>query len=74
MSKHEIKTCPRCRNSFECKAGDITNCQCYGVKLSAEAEGFISKQYDDCLCRNCLLQLSHQYMLFTEQKERYTQR
>ena len=74
MSKHEIKTCARCGATFECKAGDITNCQCYGVKLSAEAEGFISKQYDDCLCRNCLQQLSRQHTLFIEQKERYSQR
>jgi Cysteine-rich CWC len=74
MSKHEIKQCTRCNTSFECKAGDIRNCQCYGVLLSAEAEGYISKKYNDCLCNNCLQQLNNQYILFTEQTERYKQR
>ncbi len=74
MSKHEEKNCARCGASFECKSGDITNCQCYGVKMNAAAEGFIQKKYDDCLCRNCLQQLNRQYILFTEQKERYKQR
>jgi hypothetical protein len=74
MSKHEIKQCAKCNTSFECKAGDITNCQCHGVQLSAEAEGYISKTYNDCLCRNCLQQLNNQYTLFILQTERYKQR
>lgn len=74
MSKHEEKSCPRCGVKFECKVGDITNCQCYGVELTAGEEAFITQSYSDCLCRNCLLQLKSRYSLFTEQKIFYINR
>ena len=59
-SNHEIKICPRCGSSFECKVGDVANCQCNGVKLSDEAYDLIKTRYDDCLCVNCLQQLNKQ--------------
>lgn len=74
MCKHEQKNCPRCGKGFECKVGDVTNCQCYGIELSIEEEAFITKQYADCLCRNCLLQLKNRYTLFVEQKNLYSNR
>ncbi len=74
MCKHEQKNCPRCGEGFECKVGDVTNCQCYGIELSVEEEAFISSNYSDCLCRNCLLQLQQRYFLFREQKIYYGQR
>lgn len=57
MSKHEEKICDRCKTGFECKPGDVINCQCYGITLSADAETYIQLRYNDCLCRNCLLQI-----------------
>ncbi|MFT3683048.1 MAG: cysteine-rich CWC family protein [Ferruginibacter sp.] len=72
--KHEQKHCPRCKAPFECRVGDITSCQCYGVELTVAEEAFIATQYDECLCRNCLLLLKNRYHLFTEQKDRYSQR
>lgn len=74
MCKHEQKNCPRCNVAFECKLGDITNCQCYGIELTVEEEAFISSNYGDCLCRSCLLQLQQRYFLFKEQKIYYDQR
>lgn len=74
MSKHEEKTCARCNTTFECKPGDIVNCQCYGIELSAAAETFIQSQYSDCLCRNCLLQLQQTYFRFQAQPELYKNR
>lgn len=74
MCKHEQKNCPRCGEGFECKVGDVTNCQCYGIELSVEEEAFITKQFADCLCRNCLLQLKNRYVLFIEQKVLYINR
>lgn len=65
--KHEQKECPRCHKLFECKAGDISNCQCYGIDMSAKEEDLIRLKYDDCLCRNCLLQLKQPLHLFKEQ-------
>jgi len=55
MEKHEIKYCPKCHSDFVCKTGDIANCQCYTVALSAETKDFLSKTSYDCLCRNCLI-------------------
>ncbi|HEY8658541.1 MAG TPA: cysteine-rich CWC family protein [Hanamia sp.] len=74
MTKHEEKICPRCTAQFVCKVSDAVNCQCYGIRLSANEEGFVKANYDDCLCRNCLLQLKNRYSFFTEQKELYINR
>ena len=65
-AKHEPKNCPRCHQSFECKPGDVSNCQCNGVQLPDVARGFIAKKYNDCLCRQCLLELSVPTILFRE--------
>jgi hypothetical protein len=74
MYKHEEKRCSRCGECFECKAGDIVNCQCYGIELTTEEEAFIASHYTDCLCRFCLLQLKSRYHLFLEQKFFYVNR
>lgn len=66
MPQHEAKACPRCGSAFECKAGDIAQCQCYSIQLSLEERAFIEDRYKDCLCAACLLQLKNRYMLFKE--------
>lgn len=66
MCKHEQKTCPRCQQSFECKVGDVLHCQCYGISFSETAKAYIADRYPDCLCRNCLLELQQNTVLFTE--------
>jgi hypothetical protein len=60
MNKHEIKNCPRCQASFECKPGDITHCQCFGIRLPADLQDEIAHKFADCLCRNCLLELKRE--------------
>lgn len=67
--KHEQKNCPRCGGSFECKVGDILKCQCYGIVLSDEQTAFIKTAYQDCLCRNCLLQLKNDHQLTNKKVE-----
>jgi adenosylcobinamide kinase / adenosylcobinamide-phosphate guanylyltransferase len=57
MCKHEEKDCPRCQAAFECKVGDIIQCQCYGIGLTIEERAFVEERFEDCLCRNCLLEL-----------------
>ncbi len=52
--KHEFKTCPRCGTGFDCKAGNILQCQCYGIVLSEPVKQQIESLYRDCLCRACL--------------------
>ncbi len=62
MASHETKKCERCGNFFECKVGNILECQCYAVPLNEREKGFISEQgYSDCLCAACLLNLKQQY-------------
>ncbi len=66
MCKHEAKKCPRCSSSFECKVGDVTHCQCYGISLDPEQRSFLEARYGECLCRNCLLELGQKDIFFKE--------
>jgi len=66
MCKHEQKSCPRCQQAFECKVGDVLHCQCYGISFTTEEKAHIERRYNDCLCRNCLLELKQRSILFTE--------
>jgi hypothetical protein len=66
MQKHETKTCPRCHQPFECKPGNITTCQCYGITLPASVKAHIENKYTDCLCRDCLLHLQQDVNFFKE--------
>lgn len=64
--KHEEKKCPRCGSDFECKVGDIANCQCNAIPVTPETVALVSKNYDDCLCRDCLSELSKEVFSFTK--------
>ncbi|MDF2380007.1 cysteine-rich CWC family protein [Nostoc ellipsosporum NOK] len=66
MSCHEQRKCPRCGNGFECKPGNITECQCFGIALTDEQRSWIEQKYSDCLCRDCLQHLQQQVNLFRE--------
>jgi len=61
MTKHEIKTCPKCKTGFECKSGDVLNCQCETVKLTQVHRDYIAQQFDDCLCAGCLSELRAEF-------------
>ena len=66
MCQHETKSCPRCKQAFECKSGNITQCQCYGIALTDELMAYIEQRYNDCLCRDCLQYLQQELNLFKE--------
>ena len=51
--------CPRCGAAFVC-THDI-HCQCVGVHLSAAARAYITANYNDCLCHQCLEQIAEAY-------------
>jgi len=59
--KNNMKVCPVCKKTFECKAEDIQNCQCSKVFLSQEVSLFVQKNYKNCLCYECLLKLKQDY-------------
>jgi len=61
MPKHETKICPHCQNVFECKSGDIVNCQCESVQLSQQHRDYIFGQYEDCLCAGCMRALRSEF-------------
>ena len=74
MNKHEEKYCPKCQQPFLCKVGDIANCQCRSVQLTAEADAFLAKTYFDCLCKDCLEKINEDVRIaahyrFPTQKE-----
>jgi hypothetical protein len=60
MCLHETKSCPGCKRAFECKPGNITQCQCYGIALTAEIKAYIEQHFNDCLCRDCLEELQQE--------------
>jgi hypothetical protein len=63
MPCHETKNCPRCNAPFECKLGNVAECQCNGITFSEPEKDYISKSYADCLCRKCLLEIKHEIRL-----------
>ncbi len=65
-NKHELKSCPRCNQTFECKPGHVASCHCSAVKLSDATYDLIRIKYDDCLCANCLRELSNPQQAFKE--------
>jgi hypothetical protein len=58
LPQAEAKLCPRCQAPFECRVGNIPQCQCNGIRLTAEDKAFIAANYTDCLCRACLLAIT----------------
>lgn len=63
MPHHEIKTCSRCSKTFECKVGNVLECQCNQIQLQYEEKIYIENTYTDCLCIDCLHVLRYQYQL-----------
>ena len=69
MCKHEEKNCPNCNAVFECKVGDVANCQCFGVNFSEEERSFIASRYSDCLCVSCMVRLKSVYSVAKRERE-----
>jgi hypothetical protein len=63
MCQHETKYCGRCARPFECKVGNILQCQCSGVNLTEEERRYIAGHFGDCLCRDCLLAIKKENVL-----------
>jgi hypothetical protein len=66
MPSYEIKYCPRCLQPFECKSGNITQCQCFEVDVSPKDLELIKEMYDDCVCAACLNELKNNFKRFKE--------
>jgi len=67
MCRHEEKYCPRCNKAFECKPGNIAQCQCFGIFFSVEEKQAIEEKYTDCLCRSCLEEMKNEIAVLVKQ-------
>ena len=67
--RHEPKACSRCETLFECKVGNVENCQCQAVRLSDNIQKLIQKDYEACLCASCLKELKKMYYLKSLQEK-----
>ena len=54
-----IKLCERCGVKFECKADDISNCNCFSIELSHLVQAELKEKYHDCLCADCLKRIEY---------------
>ncbi len=70
MPRHEDKYCQKCGILFECKLGSITECHCFGVKLSREEAVFVTERFSDCLCHQCLFAIQKEYSQMKNYQER----
>ncbi len=57
MASHEIKYCPRCNSTFECKVGNISLCQCSKIVVDERVQSYLNKNYNDCLCAACMKEI-----------------
>jgi hypothetical protein len=48
------KVCPCCKRSFECRNDDILECWCLEVSVSRDLRDYLARNYNDCLCRDCI--------------------
>lgn len=56
-----LKRCSKCFESFECKSDNIEKCDCSKIYLPDELKKYISNNYSDCLCLNCLIDIKSNY-------------
>jgi ribosomal protein L34E len=56
MKLIEPDTCPRCGKEFHCSKS--AKCWCYEVDTSPSLLEEIQKNYDSCLCPDCLKSLN----------------
>lgn len=64
-TKHEQKICPLCKEIFECKVGNITECQCFNIHFEREERNWIEQKYKyDCLCVKCLVSIKEEFVRY----------
>lgn len=63
--KHEPKACPRCSSVFECKVGNVEQCQCSNITMNDQTQKHIRETYADCLCINCLKEVRSEQSIRT---------
>jgi hypothetical protein len=59
LLKHKmaIKKCSKCQHPFEC-TNDKLGCWCEGLFIELDVLNSLQKEYNNCLCINCLSQFA----------------
>ncbi len=55
------KYCPQCGAEFQCMHQQIEVCHCASVHLNDEARTYLKKNYSDCLCHKCLVEVDARF-------------
>lgn len=55
----EEKKCPVCGEKFACIHS--SECWCNGLKLSEKVLEYLKKNYQNCLCKNCLTNIANKF-------------
>ena len=55
-----LKQCSRCKREIDCKADTNETCACSKVPLDKDTLDYLAKTQLDCLCNQCLKELSIQ--------------
>lgn len=55
------KRCPRCGSELECLHNQPEQCWCSTVSLTPELREYLASNFEGCLCRSCLEELSLLY-------------
>ena len=58
IGAEESKVCPRCGSAFECEIVSPGDCQCAGIQVSKDLTSHLFKMWGECLCGQCLRELS----------------
>jgi hypothetical protein len=48
-----LKNCSKCKIAFDC-CNEKEGCWCENLEVSLEKLALLKKEYDNCLCSNCL--------------------
>jgi len=51
----EKKICPICGNDVGCTLN--SSCWCFSVDVPLKVREYLSIEYEDCICKECLLEL-----------------
>ena len=55
-------TCQSCQQPFICNPANIAECDCSKIQLTAEEIAYVAKQYTNCVCNTCLLNLKDEFL------------
>ena len=56
---HKPKDCSRCGTIIQCKANNISQCDCAKIEITQHTTEFLKETKYNCLCNECLAHVDH---------------